>query len=438
MGVVWAATEIAAGKQVALKLLRPGIAENTTGRRRFLREARAIAAVRHPNVVTIHDVVGLADGTPVLVMDLLQGESLREKLSREGTIPLPELARLLLPAISAVGTAHARGIIHRDLKPDNIFLAEGVPGPERVKVLDFGIAKLTATEGDAAETGAITNTGALLGTPHYMSPEQILGERDVDHRSDIWSIGVILYECLTAVRPTDADSVGKVLKRILTGSLTPLGELAPGLPEDMAGIVDRMLTSDRERRPAGLLEIARVLERHGAVPYPPFGPPAPPTSQPSGAPRRAPVPRAILSPLDTLMLEAPPVEARRLLATLPAGRAPEALVAPPREPAAPPAAAPQRGLPTPAHTPVGLARPTLEPADAGGAPAQASVTGAAGRSARVRWATVAAVALVVTLGATGALLWRGGGPAPTPPPAPARGAADQSAPCPEGLGLPRR
>ncbi|WP_437958163.1 serine/threonine-protein kinase [Sorangium sp. So ce119] len=328
MGVIWAATHLSSGERVALKLLRPGATEDASTRRRLLREARVAAAVDHPNVPGIHDVLELDNGTPFLVMDLLEGESLRDKLLREAQIPLPELARILLPVISAVGTAHALGIVHRDLKPDNIFLltpdaaaplaastapasgpravdagsgaapasspdgAPAAPSPvraplhdeaARVRVLDFGIAKLTAAHGETAWTSGRTGTGEMLGTPYYMSPEQILGEHDVDHRADIWSLGVILYECLTSVRPNEAASMGKVLKRILTGAMRPIGEVAPALPADVAAMVDRMLSPDRAQRPADLREVGALLERYADVALRPFGPPAAPREPESDA-----------------------------------------------------------------------------------------------------------------------------------------------------------
>ncbi|WP_434044837.1 MULTISPECIES: protein kinase domain-containing protein [Sorangium] len=290
MGVIWAATHLASGERVALKLLRPGATEDASTRRRLLREARAAAAVDHPNVPCIHDVLELDNGTPFLVMDLLEGESLRDRLLREAQIPLPELARILLPVISAVGTAHALGIVHRDLKPDNIFLLTPEAAAPlhdeaaRVRVLDFGIAKLTAAHGETAWTSGRTGTGEMLGTPYYMSPEQILGEHDVDHRADIWSLGVILYECLTSVRPNEAESMGKVLKRILTGAMRPIGEIAPALPADVAAIVDRMLSPDRAQRPADLREVGALLGRYADVALRPFGPPAAPRERESDAP----------------------------------------------------------------------------------------------------------------------------------------------------------
>src|SRR5882724_5232926 len=167
MGVVWAATHTVTRRSVAMKFLRGetrGMSQDL--RQRFLREARAASAVRHPNVVTITDVFELDDETPVMVMDLLVGETLGQKLARETKLTLEQTAAILLPVVSAVGTAHALGIIHRDLKPDNIFIVEGTPPGGAVRVLDFGIAKVIELEGEGESTGLITDTGAILGTPN--------------------------------------------------------------------------------------------------------------------------------------------------------------------------------------------------------------------------------------------------------------------------------
>ncbi|WP_438017543.1 serine/threonine-protein kinase [Sorangium sp. So ce315] len=384
MGVIWAATHLASGERVALKLLRPGATEDASTRRRLLREARAAAAVDHPNVACIRDVLELDDGIPFLVMDLLEGESLRDKLLREAQIPLAELSRILLPVISAVGTAHARGIVHRDLKPDNIFLlAPEAAAPQRdeaarVRVLDFGIAKLTATHGDAAWTSGRTGTGEMLGTPYYMSPEQILGEHDVDHRADIWSLGVILYECLTSVRPNEAESMGKVLKRILTGAIRPISESAPALPADVAAMVDRMLSPDRARRPADLREVGALLGRYADVALRPFGPPA--------APREPEV-------------DAPPVESRAgdALANGAADLDAEASVATLRAGSLLPA--PPSSAPPSAHRAAAAALLAAEAAPAAAPPSAAALAdaGAAAPMAGPRGATGAGVKLVAAL-----------------------------------------
>jgi eukaryotic-like serine/threonine-protein kinase len=270
MGEVWEAIQLRTGRAVAVKLLKSGLNARAEMRRRLLREARAASAVEHPNVVDVFDVFELGDGTPVLVMALLRGRTLARRLAEVGSLPVAEMADLLLPVVSAVGTAHAHGVIHRDLKPDNIFIAdEG----ERtvVKVLDFGVAKLVSTEEQA--TGALTATGALVGTPGYMSPEQLGGERDVDHRADIWSIGAIVYEALTGVRALNADNIGQMLKLLYTGGIPPVSQRAPGLPRQLAHLVDRMLARERDERPHDLREVYAELCRHASTAAPAFGPP---------------------------------------------------------------------------------------------------------------------------------------------------------------------
>jgi serine/threonine-protein kinase len=271
MGSVWAATHVVTRKSVALKFLKGADASRSDVRRRFLREARAATAVRHPNVVEVHDIFELDDGSPVMVMDLLVGRSLGARLRQEKLLPANEVASILLPVVSAVGTAHAVGIVHRDLKPDNIFLTQLPDGKPDVRVLDFGIAKLTATDGDAALTVGLTQTGDMLGTPHYMAPEQASGESDIDHRADVWALGVILYECLSGVRPVQGNNLGQILKRIITGCIVPLGDIAPQIPKDLETLVATMLAHDRAQRPADLRHVQEVLRRFSDLEVPTFG-----------------------------------------------------------------------------------------------------------------------------------------------------------------------
>jgi serine/threonine protein kinase len=267
MGTVWAATHTVTRKAVALKFLHPEQSADPTIRQRFLREARAACAVRHPNVVAVHDVFETEDGAPLMVMDLLLGETLASKLAREGPLPLPEVVRIMAPVISAVATAHTLGIVHRDLKPENIFLAVG---PDKngveVKVLDFGIAKLTSFEGLAANTSALTADGGMLGTPFYMSPEQVDGERDIDHRSDIWALGIILYQCLSGTMPTNGENLGQVFKIITRGTIAPLSDVVPGLPRDVSNLVSRMMSRERSGRPQSLEEVALALGAPASIP----------------------------------------------------------------------------------------------------------------------------------------------------------------------------
>jgi serine/threonine protein kinase len=197
------------------------------------------------------------------VMELLEGETLGAKLARDERLCVEETASLLLPVASAVSAAHALGIVHRDLKPENIFLAHGADGP-CVKVLDFGIAKLTAEHCLEQASPLVTDVGVLLGTPCYMAPEQIRGIA-VDHRADIWSLGVILYECLSGTRPIEGESPADVVARLITDGITPLERITPELPAEITGFVQCMLTRDPERRPKDLTQLCALLERHARV-----------------------------------------------------------------------------------------------------------------------------------------------------------------------------
>jgi eukaryotic-like serine/threonine-protein kinase len=276
MGVVWAARPLAGGPMVALKLLRAGPdgSDDLDSSKRFLREARAAASVRHPHVVAIREVLELPGGRPVMVMELLTGETLRTRLARGPRLSVEEAAGVLLPVASAVGTAHAQGIVHRDLKPDNIFLSQDPHGGTLVKVLDFGIAKVTRIADEhSSHAHGLTGTGEVLGTPNYMSPEQVFGERDIDQRADVWALGVILYECLAGTVPTKAANLGQVFKLIVAGGIKPLEKVRPDVPHDIAALVQRMLTRRREQRPFDLSEITAVLGRHTRLAVPPFGPP---------------------------------------------------------------------------------------------------------------------------------------------------------------------
>jgi serine/threonine-protein kinase len=260
MGTVWSARHRITGKLVALKFLKPELC-SPAHRRRFEREARAACTVNHPNIREVHDFLE-DDGTPVMVLEHLSGESLASRLARDERLDVRTTAKYLTPVVSAVGTAHAAGIVHRDLKPENLFLLDD----GGVKVLDFGIAKL----GAESEREELTASGAMLGSPAYMSPEQVFGEKDVDHRADVWALGIIVYQCLSGVLPTRADNVGQVIKTIVAREIAPIEQLVPDLPEDVADIVGRMLSRAREDRPEDLREVLEILVRHGGVDAPRF------------------------------------------------------------------------------------------------------------------------------------------------------------------------
>jgi eukaryotic-like serine/threonine-protein kinase len=271
MGEVWSATNRVTGGRVALKFIRHST-HDTAGelRRRFLREARAVAQIEHPNVVGVRDVVE-HDGAPVIVMDLLQGETLAQRLARLGRLPVGDTARIVLAVIAGVGAAHELGLIHRDLKPENVFVANTSSG-EVVRVLDFGIAK-SMHEERADPSSAITASGALIGTPSYMAPEQLFGEKVLDHRVDVWAIGAILYESLVGQRYAGGDNYGLIVKDLLGKQPLKLSSKLPDVPDDLARLVERMLAHERTDRLDDLREAAAVLARHASQPRPSFGPP---------------------------------------------------------------------------------------------------------------------------------------------------------------------
>jgi eukaryotic-like serine/threonine-protein kinase len=250
LGVVWAARDEVQDREVALKFLKSLGDEEV---RRFEREARVTSALHHPYIVKVSDVFTLSSGTPVMVMDLLDGESLAARL-RRGRLDVPEAARIFLPVVEAVEAAHAASIIHRDLKPDNVFLSS-----KGVRVLDFGIAKLAATDEGLAPSAQITRSGHVLGTPHYMSPEQMYGDKTIDGRADVWAIGVMLYEALAGRKPIEGKALGPVFRAIASGAFVPVEQHAP-VPAELAALVAAMIQVDREARP-GLRTVHDVLSR---------------------------------------------------------------------------------------------------------------------------------------------------------------------------------
>jgi serine/threonine protein kinase len=225
-GTIWCAEHLALGSLVALKVLEavPLVAEV---RQRFIREAQAAASLRSPHVVQILDC-GMEGETPYIAMELLEGESLEQRLERVGCLGVAETERLLRHVARAIDRAHESGIIHRDLKPGNVFI-QANDGDELFKVLDFGIAKLEPGPVDRS-LARLTPAGVLLGTPHYMSPEQIRCEQALDARTDIWSLGVITFECLLGRTPFDAESVTAVLSAIIAESRPVPSKVGP-VPE---------------------------------------------------------------------------------------------------------------------------------------------------------------------------------------------------------------
>jgi hypothetical protein len=236
MGSVWLAEHLALNSWVAIKLMDPSIAATVEGAERFKREAQAAASLRSAHVVQVLDY-GVHETTPFLVMELLQGQSLADCLERDKRLTPEHTLAIITQVARAIGRAHASGIVHRDLKPDNIFLVRE-DDQELAKVLDFGIAKTTGPRFGGMET----RTGVTMGTPYYMSPEQVEGKKALDHRSDLWSLAVITCECLTGIRPFDGETYGELLLNICARPVAPpssQGFFLPGFDEWFAKATNR-------------------------------------------------------------------------------------------------------------------------------------------------------------------------------------------------------
>jgi serine/threonine protein kinase len=261
MGSVWAARNELTDRDFAIKFLLPSLAQNKEALQRFFHEARACGQIKHPAVVDVYDMGQAEDGSPYLVMELLEGEGFDQRLARAGAFRPGEGAAWLAFVARGLEEAHVRGLVHRDLKPGNIFFALDDRGDVIPKVLDFGISK---GMNDSAEDLFKTTTGAVLGSPAYMSPEQAKGEPDIDGRADVWSLGVILYEALTGALPFDAPNYNALMLAIITRPHRPAHELAPGVPAEISEIIDGCLTKNRSQRIATARELAELLEAAAA------------------------------------------------------------------------------------------------------------------------------------------------------------------------------
>jgi eukaryotic-like serine/threonine-protein kinase len=256
MGRVWLARHLTLGTELAVKFILPEHSSREKSLQRFAREASLAAKIESPHVVEIFDYGAMDDGTPYIVMELLRGETLGEALERRKRLPPPEVGLLISQVAEALGAAHGIGVVHRDIKPANLFLVRGT-AELFVKVLDFGIAKQTSAVG--AE--ALTETGGVLGTPYYMSPELLLSPKDVDHRADLWALAVVAYHALTGELPFKGETMAAIAMMIRDGALTPASALVSRLPPEIDMWFKIALCRDIELRFAAAEPLSRAFRR---------------------------------------------------------------------------------------------------------------------------------------------------------------------------------
>jgi serine/threonine-protein kinase len=267
MGAVYRAVNERIGRAVALKVLYEGHERGSESEQRFLREARIAGSLGHPNIVEIFDLGHLENGTPYQVMELLEGQTLAERIRHEGALPEAEALDVAEQVLSALEAAHARGVIHRDLKPENVVLVSR-PGGDLAKLLDFGASKVRG------ETHSLTLTGMVVGTPYYLSPEQASGDRDLDQRIDLWAMGVLMYESLTGVLPFNADTYERLLEKIRTHRPVPPSLFQARLTPAVEALILAALSPSREERPASASAmLAALREARASAPARP--PPTP-------------------------------------------------------------------------------------------------------------------------------------------------------------------
>jgi serine/threonine-protein kinase len=298
MGVLYAATHLELGRKVALKFLLEDASREPATVERFSREARAAVKIESEHVARVFDVGELGPGHPFIVMELLDGEPLDALLARQGRFPVGLAVDYVLQACEALEEAHVHGIVHRDIKPANLFLAKR-SGRAIVKVLDFGISKLPVSTADVA----LTAKHELIGSPAYMSPEQMLSAATADVRSDVWALGVVLYELLSGEPPFSAETLPQMIARVIHAKHRPLSDSRPDVPPELVAIVDRCLHKDPARRFGSVAELVRALAAFG--------------------PASTPMP---LGTAETVRAPLPPVEPGSIARRRPKGRWPIAVI----------------------------------------------------------------------------------------------------------------
>ena len=259
MGIVYLAEHPSLGRKAAVKVLHPRLAAEPNTVSRFFHEARASNAIRHPNIVEAYDYGTLPDGATYIIMEYLEGQSLSARLDDVGRFPVRMALDFAQQAAGALAAAHAKGIVHRDLKPDNLFVTPDPrsPSSELIKILDFGIAKLAANVDSAFSHK--THTGALMGTPLYMSPEQCLGVKEVDHRTDIYSLGCILYEMLCGAPPFVSEGFGALVNMHINQAPEPPSKLSPNVSPSTEKLILKMLAKKVDERFQSMTEVREAL-----------------------------------------------------------------------------------------------------------------------------------------------------------------------------------
>lgn len=257
MGTVFSATQAFTGRRVAVKVLHDQWASDQTSVQRFVQEARVVAQLSHPAIAQVLDGGVDAQHGVFVVMERLEGTTLQQWLDEHKRCELDDVRRWLVPVMNALAVAHDSDVLHRDVKPDNIFLARQSDGTTVAKLLDFGMSKLTAGRDQLVKT----RTGAIVGTPWYMSPEQTRGDTAIDPRADVWSMGVVLYQCLSGVMPFEGNSLPSVIAGILTREPTSLLELRADLPPALCDVVTRAMKKNRDERTASMRMLADEVSR---------------------------------------------------------------------------------------------------------------------------------------------------------------------------------
>jgi len=267
MGAVYEGTNTAIGKKVALKFIDAEFAGNVDIASRFQREAEAASLVESAHIVHIFDSGTTDAGVPYIVMELLRGEDLRGRINRLGRLPKEEVVHIAAQTLRGLHRAHEAGIVHRDLKPDNIFLVDRDDDPLFAKIVDFGISKVTRRPGDpTAPPGTLTRQGVVLGTPHYMSPEQAQAFADLDLRTDLWSLGAIMFECLGGKPPFGGDAYEQIIIAICTTDAPDIRNVDPSVPPPLAHFVARAMSRDRAARFQTAKEMLDALQATGVAP----------------------------------------------------------------------------------------------------------------------------------------------------------------------------